>query len=205
MKKLAIATTALIAAGAANAAITVSSAPFDAPLAAGQTLKVTYDAPNAAGYVFSGNGQVFAASHPTAAAPAGDSTQFMAVLGGKTATLSTPLLKAMSVYIGSVDEYNSITFKGLNGFTQTFGGASLVATANGNQSDAGTNRRFYFDFGSEKINTIEFKSTSNSFEFDNIAAAAAVPEPATWAMLITGFGLVGLSMRRRNRIATVSA
>lgn len=26
-----------------------------------------------------------------------------------------------------------------------------------------------------------------------------VPEPATWAMLITGFGLVGASMRRRSR------
>ena len=29
----------------------------------------------------------------------------------------------------------------------------------------------------------------------------AVPEPATWAMLITGFGLVGAMMRRRRRLA----
>lgn len=28
---------------------------------------------------------------------------------------------------------------------------------------------------------------------------AAVPEPATWAMLLTGFGLVGLAGRRRSR------
>ncbi len=28
-------------------------------------------------------------------------------------------------------------------------------------------------------------------------AAAAVPEPATWAMLIGGFGMVGAAMRRR--------
>ncbi len=34
--------------------------------------------------------------------------------------------------------------------------------------------------------------------------AAAVPEPAAWAMLITGFGLVGASLRRR-RVSTVSA
>ena len=34
----------------------------------------------------------------------------------------------------------------------------------------------------------------------------AVPEPATWAMLISGFGLVGFMMRRRNRgIARASA
>ena len=28
-------------------------------------------------------------------------------------------------------------------------------------------------------------------------AVAAVPEPATWAMLITGFGMVGFAARRR--------
>jgi hypothetical protein len=29
------------------------------------------------------------------------------------------------------------------------------------------------------------------------ADAAAVPEPASWAMMISGFGLVGGAMRRR--------
>jgi len=28
-----------------------------------------------------------------------------------------------------------------------------------------------------------------------------VPEPATWAMLIAGFGLVGVSARRRRTLA----
>jgi hypothetical protein len=205
MKKIILAATAILASGAANAAVTFNSAPFDAALASGEQLKVTFDAPNAPGWVFSGNGQVFSASAANAAAPAGNATKFMAVLGGKSAVLSTPLIGSMSVYIGSVDTYNSIIFKGLNGFSQSFSGAQLVATANGNQSSAGTNRRFYFDFGNAKVNEITFNSGSNSFEFDNIAAGAAVPEPATWAMLIAGFGLVGVSMRRRNRNAVTTA
>lgn len=32
-----------------------------------------------------------------------------------------------------------------------------------------------------------------------------VPEPATWAMLVSGFGLIGTAMRRRKGIARLSA
>ena len=35
--------------------------------------------------------------------------------------------------------------------------------------------------------------------------AGQVPEPATWAMLVLGFGFVGASVRRRNRLASVTA
>lgn len=35
-------------------------------------------------------------------------------------------------------------------------------------------------------------------------ALAAVPEPATWAMLILGFGMVGASLRYRRRATTVA-
>lgn len=40
---------------------------------------------------------------------------------------------------------------------------------------------------------------SNRANFDNIAftTSGAVPEPATWGMLIMGMGLVGVTMRRR--------
>ena len=34
---------------------------------------------------------------------------------------------------------------------------------------------------------------------------AAVPEPATWALLMMGFGLTGAAIRRRQTIAAVSA
>ncbi|QMW24728.1 PEP-CTERM sorting domain-containing protein [Sandaracinobacteroides saxicola] len=50
---------------------------------------------------------------------------------------------------------------------------------------------------------VEGKPTTDGFfAIDNltIASAAAVPEPATWAMMIMGFGLVGVSMRRGRRV-----
>jgi hypothetical protein len=39
---------------------------------------------------------------------------------------------------------------------------------------------------------------------DNVSVQAAVPEPSSWAMLITGFGLVGAAVRRR-RSAAIAA
>jgi hypothetical protein len=44
--------------------------------------------------------------------------------------------------------------------------------------------------------------TSVSTTFD---AAGAVPEPASWAMLIAGFGLTGAAARRRRRMVAVAA
>lgn len=43
-------------------------------------------------------------------------------------------------------------------------------------------------------------SSSGTVDFDNITAnvSAPVPEPATWALMISGFGLVGGAMRRRS-------
>ena len=204
MAKLLLAAAALAVAGSASAAVSITSKPFDAELAAGEKLVVTFDAPNAAGYSFSGIATQTGTSG-NAAAPAGDATEFGYVIGGKSATLTTPVLKSFSMYIGSVDTYNSITFKGLNGYEETISGSDLVAQANGDQSSGGTNRRFYFDFGSDRVTEVIFSSSSNSFEFDNIAAGA-VPEPATWAMLIVGFGFVGASLRRRHAsVATVTA
>ena len=55
--------------------------------------------------------------------------------------------------------------------------------------------------------SIDFGGTANQTGYDNITFGSAnpgVPEPATWAMMIMGFGLVGASMRRRG-VARVSA
>lgn len=41
--------------------------------------------------------------------------------------------------------------------------------------------------------------------FSLVVSAGAVPEPATWAMMIAGFGLVGSAMRRRRGNLAVAA
>lgn len=58
--------------------------------------------------------------------------------------------------------------------------------------------------------TFSFRSASGSIVLDNLALdvrgtavnpePGAVPEPATWAMMIGGFGLVGGAMRRRRNM-----
>jgi hypothetical protein len=54
---------------------------------------------------------------------------------------------------------------------------------------------------------IRFGQVDNQFFFqqgvDNVSinATVGVPEPASWALMITGFGLVGGAMRRRTKVA----
>ena len=76
-----------------------------------------------------------------------------------------------------------------------------IDPANGDQLSAGTNGRFtvFSDNPAEYFTGIKLESSTNSFEIDNLAVA--VPEPATWAMMIVGFGAAGAMIRRRRTVA----
>lgn len=53
-------------------------------------------------------------------------------------------------------------------------------------------------FGSRRIRSVTFNTTDpQGFIFDDLTFGAAVPEPATWALMISGFGVSGLVLRRR--------
>ena len=73
-------------------------------------------------------------------------------------------------------------------------------TAAGNQVNL-----FYQDSASSyRVNTLNpFGSTFVTAR--SSIAAAAVPEPATWAMMLIGFGAAGYSLRRRQRFALRTA
>jgi hypothetical protein len=58
------------------------------------------------------------------------------------------------------------------------------------------------------LNTITVTGTSRglgSYGGNLTFIPSAVPEPATWAMMLAGFGAIGFSLRRRSRSRTVLA
>ncbi len=172
---------------------------------------VDFDSALPAGTALSGSYNIVSGSIKNVyAAPAGDTSQYLYVsstLGTKTADLTTPDLDMISFYWGSVDKFNTIRVLG--------DGGAVIATytgndwppANGSTTAATSNGRVAFtaDLG-ETITGLRFSSKGVAFEVDSIAGLRSggnengiVPEPATWAMFVIGFGMVGASVRRRNR------
>lgn len=93
---------------------------------------------------------------------------------------------------------------------------SLIPTANrytsGNTGSQGTNTRNIDPLlysGNVWIVGAAFNnpdSKIDSFKFNNLVYTTKmpVPEPATWMMMIAGFGMVGSAMRRRRTLAPVA-
>jgi len=213
IKSLLIATVAAAAfAGQAAAAVTVSVVGFFDPnlLPSGQVLVADFnDALNPEATLLGGysldldgatvgvneGGSGYSGTLPN------DPTHYLTVPGGATATLtSLSGFKAFSLYMGSPDTYNSIRFIG-DGFDHTLSGGQMTEGNTGQEWSWGA--RVNFDFGGAVVKQVVLSSSSNSFEVDNFAVAA-VPEPATWAMMIMGFGAAGAILRRR-QLAPVRA
>jgi hypothetical protein len=134
------------------------------------------------------------------AEPYNDTTNYMAVLGGSSETVTYGSLKSkLGLYWGSIDTYNVLTL--YNGVSSVV--VPVPPIADGNQASSDSNRYFVitgFDF-----NKVVFSSNGNSFEFDNVATG--VPEPATWVLMLIGLAGVGLAGRQRtsNRAAAAVA
>jgi hypothetical protein len=84
----------------------------------------------------------------------------------------------------------------LTGGTMTTAGSTLVTSTPGTQ----------LNYGTLTANTwYTFRYTANLATAGNISGPVsiypAVPEPATWALMLLGFGGIGLAMRRRRRPA----
>src|ERR1700742_1531797 len=116
LKQLAMATLVMGASvSAAQAAVNFTATPLEVSAPSGLTLVTNFNSPTiATGYTFTG-GLLQTGSNTLGAEPAGDSTQYLSVLGNEEATLTYTgpgSIRDLSVYIGSLDSYNKITFYG---------------------------------------------------------------------------------------------
>jgi hypothetical protein len=124
---------------------------------------------------------------------------YLSVLaGGQAEFLFSSAVSGFSFDWGSIDSYNTLTLFTTDGPDTVIPGSDFFTPADGNQVAPGTNGLFTATgTGGTLFNGFRLNSSANSFEIDNVAVAAAVPEPATWAMMLIGFGAVGFGMRRR--------
>jgi hypothetical protein len=123
----------------------------------------------------------------------------------------------------SIAASNSIVADGTNGFTL---GGSIVTIASGTlaaqaTSGAVTAQTFsaltgtsyrYLQFlptsvasVNQIVNGIQNNYGLNELRVYAVTATGAVPEPASWALLMTGFGAVGFVARRRRGLGSVTA
>ncbi len=130
-------------------------------------------------------------------------SQYLSILAD--GYVDVTFIKALSTFSfdwGSRDDYNTLKVYTLSGGAVPL--SIVPVPGGGGQSEAETNGRFTLTATpGDGITRIRFETTTNSFEIDNISGSA-VPEPATWAMMITGFGLAGAAIRRRRNILAVA-
>lgn len=117
-------------------------------------------------------------------------TSLTALSGGVTYTFTDSNLKFFTNATGTVAGFRinptDILFSFDTGTGNLVQGTTGTANSAGFALTNGTNNGFV------SINAVSGASIP-------VPAAAAVPEPATWAMMLAGFGMVGLGLRSRKR------
>lgn len=160
------------------------------------------------------------------AAPAGDSTCFaygpatpagrQLVGQGYKDTVAVDFLGLLSaspgsylnylgLYYGSIDQYNELSFLGVDGQTITITGGQILSElggAAGNQTDDKSNVYVNILFDQDdQFQSFKISTWGVAVELDNmvvgIGAKNLIPEPASLALL--GLGLVGLGFSRRRK------
>ncbi|HLZ74290.1 PEPxxWA-CTERM sorting domain-containing protein [Phenylobacterium sp.] len=218
----ATAATALVASGASAATYSISTlagvhisqpliTDFNSADGGGLALAPGYSFDQGPeGLAFTRDGGLGLASGVSAPPPADNLVPgafYETVLGnGGSATLTADTgIYNFQFYMGSPDDYNRVVFTFADGATPlTLQGKAIWGgnpDGNGDQSQ-GFTVSYHFN---DAVKTVNFTSgNQNAFEFDKLAGG--VPEPASWALMIIGFGGAGAALRGRRRMAgTIAA
>lgn len=160
-------------------------------------------------FVSGTNGLIYAQPYGTAAGTgAYGGAGYYAEVGPGTSTpglidlTSIGDIGSLSFVWGSVDMYNTLEIlDNAQNVLWTIVGNDIVSPADGDRTDPHTNPLVTFTFTDPSaVGFLRLSSTQNAFEIDNLKVAG-VPEPATWALMLLGFGGIGLAMRRRRKPA----
>ncbi len=200
-------------ASAANATISVSAVAGCADYTTCGPMPITYDFDASTPLVLDPASIVSGSSSGLYAQPLGSTGNYFSV-GPSTVTHNNVTIgdgiSSFSFIWGSLDPYNILTVATFGGF-QSYSGSDIAALipgfADGNQTSPTSNPIVTITLTGDNQTAVSFNmdSDTNAFEIDNIAVNAigvgphdgGVPEPATWAMILLGFGAIGFSMRRR--------
>ena len=127
--------------------------------------------------------------------------------------------------VSQVSAVNGYTFQTITGITGSFNGSNITGLAN----VTGSNNQFYLTgpffldgnglgfstAAGSAVNLFVTNGTGYRVNAGGLstglvtasasAVTAAVPEPATWAMMLLGFGGIGFAMRHRSKVRTTVA
>lgn len=184
----------------AQAAVSYDFAPIGTAPKEGTTITFDTDLPKGVRVV---GGLIQSASNSYGANPTGSSnylTSNSSAGTGSASIFSDVGYKTISFDWGSIDSYNTFALLDAvgNAFFTLSGAKAPVANG-----VAGT--RISLTSDSQAIYGLRIYSGSPAFEVDNVTLSSAVPEPATWGLMILGFGAVGASLRRRSSRGTAVA
>lgn len=114
--------------------------------------------------------------------------------GGITQTLSTTSGNPYTVYFSLLTDGGTPS-----SFLASFGGNTLLSLTNPSASGGFTDYSFLvLATGPSSVLSFSFRDDPGFLLLDSVSVVeGAVPEPATWAMMLVGFGAMGFAMRRR--------
>lgn len=196
---------AVALAGNANASVVAlaGSTPGDASNFNSQALGNVTSSFTIGGWTFTpgANSQIKIGSDGNGAQPFGTTGKYLSILAGGTIDITFSAVKSIGFFWGSVDSYNSIKF--FNAAGDIITGNNLIPQLSASGCKDSTACNSYVTFTSDTaFSKIELSSSRNSFEITNISA---VPEPATWAMMLLGFlGLGFMGYRKSNKTGSSS-